>query len=149
MATGNDPILDNLGMAHLGSPKALLGKGGHGMLGEFRDFAMRDSMQATVLGLADDYAKVMGGGQGSDTSRNQILESLAAAQSQGQMSATLAGMRAAVTSRIAGRLGDNSAMRKMYGANVPPAPQQGETPVNDKTGRVIGYTRDGKTMRPI
>ncbi len=27
MATGNDPILDNLGMAHLGSPKALLGKG--------------------------------------------------------------------------------------------------------------------------
>jgi hypothetical protein len=28
MATGNDPVLDNLGMAHLGSPKALLGKGG-------------------------------------------------------------------------------------------------------------------------
>ena len=23
MATGNDPILDNLGMAHLGSPKAI------------------------------------------------------------------------------------------------------------------------------
>jgi hypothetical protein len=132
------PPLDNLEMAHLGSPKALLGKGGHGMLGEFRDFAMRGSMQATVLGLADDYAKVMGGGQGSDTSRNQILDFLAAAQSKGQMSATLAGMRAAVTSQIAGRLGNNSMMRKMYGANVPPTPQQGETPVNDKTGRVIG-----------
>jgi hypothetical protein len=51
MATGNDPILDNLGMAHLGSPKALLGKGGHGMLGEFRDFAMRGSMLDMAVGI--------------------------------------------------------------------------------------------------
>jgi hypothetical protein len=39
MATGNDPILDNLGMAHLGSPKALLGSKGGRMLGEFRELA--------------------------------------------------------------------------------------------------------------
>ena len=51
MATGNDPILDNLGMAHLGSPKALLGKRGHGMLGEFRDFAMRGSMLDMAVGI--------------------------------------------------------------------------------------------------
>jgi hypothetical protein len=68
---------------------------------------------------------------------------------QGSNVGDFAGMRAAVTSQFAGRLGNNPVMRKMYGANVPPAPQQGETPVNDKTGRVIGYTRDGKTMRPI
>jgi large conductance mechanosensitive channel len=52
MATGNDPILDNLGMAHLGSPKAFLGKKkGGGMLGEFRDFAMRGSMLDMAVGI--------------------------------------------------------------------------------------------------
>jgi large conductance mechanosensitive channel len=50
MATGNDPILSNLGMAHLGSPKALLGRS-HGMLGEFRDFAMRGSMLDMAVGI--------------------------------------------------------------------------------------------------
>jgi large conductance mechanosensitive channel len=50
MAAGNDPILSNLGMAHLGSPKALLGKGG-GMLGEFREFAMRGSMLDMAVGI--------------------------------------------------------------------------------------------------
>jgi large conductance mechanosensitive channel len=51
MATGNDPILDGLGMAHLGSPKALLGKSNHGMLGEFRDFAMHGSMLDMAVGI--------------------------------------------------------------------------------------------------
>jgi large conductance mechanosensitive channel len=50
MAAGNDPILSNLGMAHLGSPKALLGKHG-GMLGEFRDFAMRGNMLDMAVGI--------------------------------------------------------------------------------------------------
>jgi large conductance mechanosensitive channel len=50
MATGKDPILDQLGMAHLGSPKALLGKGG-GLLGEFRDFAMRGNMLDMAVGI--------------------------------------------------------------------------------------------------
>jgi hypothetical protein len=51
MATGNDPILDNLGMAHLGSPKALLGSKGGRMLGEFREFAMRGSMLDMAVGI--------------------------------------------------------------------------------------------------
>jgi len=51
MATGNDPILDSLGMAHLGSPKALLGKKGGRMLGEFRDFALRGSMLDMAVGI--------------------------------------------------------------------------------------------------
>ncbi len=50
MATNKDPILEGLGMAHLGSPKALLGKGG-GMLGEFRDFAMHGSMLDMAVGI--------------------------------------------------------------------------------------------------
>src|ERR1043165_1314686 len=50
MAT-NDPILDGLGMAHLGSPKALLGKKGGKMLGEFRDFALHGSMLDMAVGI--------------------------------------------------------------------------------------------------
>jgi large conductance mechanosensitive channel len=50
VATGKDPILEGLGMAHLGSPKALLGKGG-GMVGEFRDFAMHGSMLDMAVGI--------------------------------------------------------------------------------------------------
>jgi large conductance mechanosensitive channel len=51
MAAGNDPILDGLGMAHLGSPKALLGNKGGRMLGEFKDFAMRGSMLDMAVGI--------------------------------------------------------------------------------------------------
>ena len=51
MATGNDPVLGSLGMAHLGSPKALLGKSGNGLLGEFRDFAMRGNMLDMAVGI--------------------------------------------------------------------------------------------------
>lgn len=50
MDTDKDPILDGLGMAHLGSPKALMRKGG-GVLGEFRDFAMRGSMLDMAVGI--------------------------------------------------------------------------------------------------
>jgi large conductance mechanosensitive channel len=51
MTTGNDPILDGLGMAHLGSPKALLGQKGGGMLGEFKDFAIHGSMIDMAVGI--------------------------------------------------------------------------------------------------
>ena len=49
---GSDPTLDNLGMAHLGNPKALLGrkKGGR-LLGEFQDFAMHGSMLDMAVGI--------------------------------------------------------------------------------------------------
>jgi large conductance mechanosensitive channel len=51
MTAGNDPILDGLGMAHLGSPKALLGQKGGGMLGEFKDFAIHGSMIDMAVGI--------------------------------------------------------------------------------------------------
>ncbi len=50
MSTAKDPILDELSMAHLGNPKALLGRGG-GMIGEFRDFAMRGNMLDMAVGI--------------------------------------------------------------------------------------------------
>ena len=50
MATGKDPILDSLGTANLGGPKAFLGKR-DGLLGEFRNFAMRGNMLDMAVGI--------------------------------------------------------------------------------------------------
>jgi large conductance mechanosensitive channel len=51
MGTAKDPILESLGMARLGSPKALLGKRGGPMLREFSDFAMRGNMLDMAVGI--------------------------------------------------------------------------------------------------
>ena len=51
MATEKDPILDSLAMSRVGSPKALLGKRGGRLLGEFREFAMRGSMLDMAVGI--------------------------------------------------------------------------------------------------
>ena len=50
MATGQDPILSHLGMAHLGNPKMFLGKSG-GFLGEFREFALKGNMLDMAIGI--------------------------------------------------------------------------------------------------
>lgn len=47
----NDPVLESAGLAHLGSPKALLGKRGGPLLGEFRDFALRGNMLDMAVGI--------------------------------------------------------------------------------------------------
>lgn len=51
MAAGDDQILRSLGMAHLGSPKPLLGKKGGKFVGEFRDFALRGNMMDMAVGI--------------------------------------------------------------------------------------------------
>jgi large conductance mechanosensitive channel len=51
MGTTKDPILESVGMARLGSPKALLGKKGGPMFKEFREFAMRGNMLDMAVGI--------------------------------------------------------------------------------------------------
>jgi large conductance mechanosensitive channel len=49
---GDDPILDNLRIAHLGSPKSLLGKARGGkFVNEFREFALRGNMLDMAVGI--------------------------------------------------------------------------------------------------
>jgi large conductance mechanosensitive channel len=50
MAGGDDQILRAMGMAHLGNPKLLLGGKG-GLLGEFRNFALRGNMIDMAVGI--------------------------------------------------------------------------------------------------
>lgn len=40
----NDPVLETVGLTHLGSPKALVGKRGGPLLREFREFALRGNL---------------------------------------------------------------------------------------------------------
>jgi hypothetical protein len=70
-----------------------------------------------ALGVADDYSKVMGGGQGSDTSRTQALQLISAKQSPDQRAASIEGIRGAVGSQTNSRIGNNAVMQKMYGGS--------------------------------
>lgn len=73
------------------------------------------AFRQTVLGAADDYAKVMGGGTGSDSARNELVQSFSNALNKGQMAAAVQSARDAVTSQRDARLNRNPYLKKMYG----------------------------------
>ena len=109
----------------------------------------------TAIGVADDYAKVMGGGTGSDTSRLQVLQSFASAHNPQQMQAALDAARGAINSQTRSRIGSNNILQKMYGDNIPLGPTTqsrvvpaGAIPGRDASGNIVGYkTADGKVVR--
>lgn len=79
---------------------------------------------STALGVADDYSKVMGGGQGSDTSRLQALNLIKANGSPEARAGAIEGIRGAVGSQITTRIGNNPVLKRMYGdAESAPAAQ--------------------------
>lgn len=81
----------------------------------------------TALGVADDYAKVMGGGQGSDSAREEVLKSIAAAQSPEQRASAIQAARDAVNSQLKSRIGGNNYIKQRVGQNIdrPPAKPSG------------------------
>lgn len=68
-----------------------------------------------LLGVSDDYSKVMGGGNGSDSSRAQALHLVPANASPEARAAAIEGIRGAVGSQLNSRIGNNSVMKRMYG----------------------------------
>jgi hypothetical protein len=96
---------------------------------------------AIALGVADDYAKVMGGGQGSDTSRTQALNLISAKQSPQQRAASIEGIRGSVASQTNSRIGNNTVLRQMYGGGGQTQTTQGGPPAG-ATMKVPGS--DGK-----
>jgi len=106
-----------------------------------------------ALGVADDYAKVMGGGQGSDTARTQALQLISAKQSPEQRAGSIEGIRGAVSSQARSRIGNNTVLQKMYGDNLmntgAAAPPQSGAPAKTPSGPPTGATHtamgsDGK-----
>ena len=71
-----------------------------------------------ALGVADDYSKVMGGGQGSDASRTQAIQLISAKQSPAQRAASIEGIRGAVDSQKNSRIGTNAVLQRMYGGST-------------------------------
>jgi hypothetical protein len=117
---------------------------------------------ALVLGVADDYGKVMGGGTASDTARNAALALFGAAQTAEQRRYAIASTLGAVGSQFDGRVGNNRFLAREYGdfARSPlspptenPVQQQitaGKTPATAATAAPKGGTHpmtseDGKT----
>lgn len=77
-----------------------------------------------LVGVSDDYSKVMGGGQGSDSSRTQALHLAPTNASPEARHAAVEGIRGAVGSQIKSRIGNNAVLQKMYG-------EEEAAPVND------------------
>jgi hypothetical protein len=88
---------------------------------------------ALVLGVADDYGKVMGGGSASDNARDAALHLFAAAQTPEQRRDAINATLGAVGSQFDGRVGNNRFLAREYGDFVrsPLAPAS-ENPVQQK-----------------
>jgi hypothetical protein len=141
-------LLDPQGMlTQLGKAHDQLGNGKIPLFNKWQDYldfqagdpALAGFMQ-TLIGASDDYAKVMGGGTGSDASRLTLMHSFANSQNPQQMAAAISAARAAVTSQVHGRIGSNAIMQKMYGQNDKTAPAVGLT----KSYNGANYKFDGK-----
>jgi|SRR5579872_1470932 len=70
---------------------------------------------ATVLGVADDYGKVMGGGQASDNARDHALKLFGAASSPEMRAQAIQATRNAVLSQRDSRIGNNQFLKRQYG----------------------------------
>ena len=101
-----------------------------------------------LLGVSDDYSKVMGGGQGSDMSRSQALKLVPANASPEARAAAIEGIRGAVGSQINSRIGANPVLSRMYGGSVSSAaksgPPSGATHIVPGSDGKLHYT-DGKS----
>lgn len=67
-----------------------------------------------AIGVADDFAKVIGGSTGSDTSRAMVLSTIDPSQSPAQRAAAVQAARGVVTSQRNGRIGTNPYLKEMY-----------------------------------
>jgi len=83
-----------------------------------------------MLGLADEYSKVMGGGISSDTGRQQALDILKAAYSKGQLSGAITVMRSDIAARKKAIIGKNRYLLQEYGE-----PQTGQAQPSSRSGQ--------------
>jgi hypothetical protein len=73
---------------------------------------------ANVLGVADDYGKVMGGGTASDSAREHALKLFGQAASPEQRAQAVQATRNAVQSQRDSRIGNNQFLKRQYGVET-------------------------------
>ena len=118
------------------------------------------NFHTAMLGLADEYSKIMGGGTASDTGRQQALNILKAGYSKGQFDGAVNVLHSDIAARKSAIIGDNRYLMRQYGngqqQRAQQNPQQGGQPaplqgapatvpgltnmkVNPSTGQRIGW----------
>jgi hypothetical protein len=74
------------------------------------------NFHTAMLGLADEYSKVLGGGVSSDTGRAQALDILKDAYSSNQLSGAIDTMKADINARKSELIRGNQTLERTYGA---------------------------------
>lgn len=80
--------------------------------------AEASNFHTAMLGLADEYSKVMGGGISSDTGRQQALDLLKAAYSKGQLAGAISIMQRDLSARKNAIVGDNRYLQRQFGGSA-------------------------------
>ncbi len=96
---------------------------------EFGDSSLTD-FHTAMLGLADEYSKVMGGGVSSDTGRQQSLDILKENYSKGQLAGAIQIMKSDISARKKAIVGKNRYLLQEYG--------------EDQTGSQGGQPQNGR-----
>jgi hypothetical protein len=73
------------------------------------------NFHTAMLGFADEYSKVMGGGVSSDTGRQQALDILKAAYSKGQINGAIGIMRQDISARKSALISGNRYLMRQFG----------------------------------
>jgi hypothetical protein len=97
------------------------------------------NFHTAMLGLADEYSKVMGGGVSSDTGRQQALEILKDAYSNNQLSGAVETMRDDISARKNELVRGNRTLERTYGpggTKSEPASATATVSVTDPNGGV-------------
>lgn len=103
-----------------------------------------------LVGVADDYSKVMGGGTGSDASRAQGFKLAAASASPAQRAGSIEGIRGAVGSQTRERIGKNPILQRMYGDVVQQAAPSGGSGLGVKLSDAMALPQNkGKTPQQV
>jgi len=90
------------------------------------------AFDATLLGVADEYGKILGGGVATDSSRNEAKEIINKAFSDQQGKAALNAIRGTLANRQNAMVGDNRYLAKQYGKMDQPG-QPGQTQTQNQT----------------
>jgi hypothetical protein len=94
---------------------------------EFGDHRITD-FRTAMLGLADNYSKVQGGGVSTDSNRQQSLDLLKEAYSKGQLAGAMDIMRKDLASVKSSKIGDNRYLQRQYGAPSSQSQQSVQAP---------------------
>jgi hypothetical protein len=120
---GSIEIAQNAAKALPQLPEATLNKVFNAAATEFGS-KEATNFHTAMLGLADEYSKVMGGGTATDSGRKQALDLLKASYSKGQLGGAIDTMRQDISARQKALVGTNRYLLRQYAParpqNVPP-----------------------------